>query len=607
MAIQYSFGTGRFYGKGQKQWQPRRVEYPGSMALRVDDLYLEEEPEGLVPAAIWGTSLCSGERVFMRLTTEEEELEDYGRGVLPTRRSVDALCEYCPTLYKAAHLAPERRPVLRCDRVRVCRLASGEPALHVRYDDLEDAPWTAMRCSWITPYGPYLSSEGEQINPREHMETKRYSTVNLSLHGGRNGGPNYYGIYTDALRKAVAAGETSMGRVCAAAAESIVTAWEQERERNPDTRVGTMSLTTWYPEESFRFDLEDRQHIGRRSLVTWLSDDVFAPRVLDKASGQYFPGSVSPECVLRFLNAKGEVCGVYRVRSNIFNFLPEWAERAGRQEEKGFWFTPQGRAAFVLEEMVLGLDRDFMERHGIDTVDILPGRVYRMEKSVLAPEPAPETETGTGQAGGGIARGDRYRMRNMIWLGLMHGHNPLGEPRQNLGCAQAFVPRTAADYVLSWYSLYDGSPYHNACLLMPAGEHLDPSPAYAAELKHEQGCLANISLCPNLQPGADKPAHQTAHQPADQSGQQYGRSPAEQTAGRAFTAVRSPEIREALADSTVSDTQALPEDMAVFATGPGSQAGVRQSAGGQTGMGQANTQADSLADDEDVDVPSFLR
>lgn len=502
MAIRYSFGSEQFYGRGQKQWQKRRTDFPGTMALRVDDLYMIEEPEGVVPTAVWGTSLCSGERVFMRLATEDEEREDSGRSPASGRRSIEELCAACPSIGRASELAPEYRPVLRCDRVRPCLTGSGEPALHVRYDDQEDKPWAAMRCSWITPYGPYTTRSGEQINPREHMETWRYSTVNLSLAGSRQDRASYYGMYADYLKRAAATGESRFARICAAVSEELVTAWEQEREHNPRARLGSMSLTTWYPEESFRFELEDRQHFGRRSLISWLSDESFALRVRDEAAGQFVPGSVTPECVLRFLDRQGEVCGVYRVRSHILASLPGWAARRNRTEEPGFWLTPQGRAAFLLKELVQGLDQDFVEQHGAESVDILPGRTYRMDMGLTAPETAPGR--------GIVSKAARFRLKNMVCLGLLHGHSPLGERRQNLGCAQAFVPRTAGEYVLGWYSLRDGSPYHNACLLMPEGESLQPSAAYAEELKHEQNCLSNICLCPSLQPDADPDAREGA-------------------------------------------------------------------------------------------------
>ena len=485
MAIRYNFANR----------EPRRErgsgDVPGTLCVRVDDVLASTDRDGRQEiAGFWATSMCSGEPVFVRLTSEEEEMEENNRQIPASRRSAATLVDLYPELARAALMPEAKRPLIRCDRASLITDQEGRPTASIRHAQGEDTIlYTRMRASWVVPYVSYETRRGTTVFPQEHMEAQRLSTVNLALSRGR-GGVDYYRAFTASLARAARLGMGSFARVASDAAWEIVQAWAQERgQGNEQARVGSLSFTTWHPEESFRFDLADTSGQGRQTLVDFLSHPSFAPVVLAGSSGaSATPSSVSPECVLRFLNRDNEVCGVYRVTAYELASLPSLG--------RGYANTPEGRADFVFREMVRGLDPAFVRANSVEFVDILPGLNYRADSSLVCPKAQP--------ARGASSQAALCQLKNMVYLALIHTHSPLPERRQNIGCAQGFMPRSAGDYVLGWYGLRDGISYRNACLLGQNARPLKPSLAYADELEREQECLANVSLVPSLRQKAQE-------------------------------------------------------------------------------------------------------
>lgn len=90
----------------------------------------------------------------------------------------------------------------------------------------------------------------------------------------------------------------------------------------------------------------------------------------------------------------------------------------------------------------------------------------------------------------------RARLRKMIYTGIVQSRSLQEDsrrsPRQNIGCAQAFVPRTHQGYVTGYFTLRDGAGYRNAVLLLPGEDHLVPSRVYAEELERERRLFNNL-------------------------------------------------------------------------------------------------------------------
>ncbi len=259
---------------------------PGTMAMRVDDFLMEQvrNAEGRpvldddsrpvqACTGVWGTSLCSGQLVLVRLSTGDEEHRDGNRnGVSPGRRSLDdlraSLAGVCPE-GRPDLLEPGDRPVWRLDRARPLLDGYGRPFASRRAGVSE--PYMQMRCSWIVPYNGYVNREGDWMRPASNMEFTSPATVNVSLLSrGQPPSINSWNIYQDSIRDAVARLEPSFMRACWEAGTRIVGAWHTARRDDPAARFGGLSVTTWRPERHCRFDLADSTGEGRQSMLRWL-------------------------------------------------------------------------------------------------------------------------------------------------------------------------------------------------------------------------------------------------------------------------------------------------------------------------------------------------
>lgn len=502
----YDFYPQQFPRVDARKLERRREADRASLVLRLDgyyDVFVCDEsghpridPETgkrlTQTAGFWGTSLCSGEKVLMRFSSAEEMRAD-GLGRPAGRRDLQAIRDAAPSMAGAADLPEEKRPIVRCDSTRFVKNDDGRLKASVRFELNGDTTVHAqMRSAWMTPYPSFTLRSGEEIFPQEHMECDRFSTVNFSLHGRPDAGFNYYRLCEESMKRSFANGVTSYAKACSNASFELVNAWQLERERDPATRVGSLSVTTWHPDECLRFSLADAGAKGQKALEDLFSMERFQPQAYVDREGKSRMArpKAMPELILRFLNARDEVCGVYRMRAGEIGFLDHLAQRIGKKppesagQDETFWKTPQGKACFIIDEMVKGLDRDFVDAAGVTQVDILPGCCRQVDPRLVQGQDTSGRET----------KASLYQLRNLIYLGLSQGRAPKGAMRQNVGCAQAFVPRTAGDRVTGWYTLRDGSSYHNACLLLADGRRLNPSEEYALELAREKEYLNNLSL-----------------------------------------------------------------------------------------------------------------
>ena len=141
MAVRYQFSPRA--GHAESRDREDQGSRSGTVVLRVDDYYLvqKEDADGtplqdewghpVVEArGVWGTSLCSGERILVRLSTlEEEQAAGWGRQISPRRRSIEmlrgTLQDEQGRVMDPSSLPEEQRPVWRCDQARVLTDESG--------------------------------------------------------------------------------------------------------------------------------------------------------------------------------------------------------------------------------------------------------------------------------------------------------------------------------------------------------------------------------------------------------------------------------------------------------------------------------------------------
>ncbi len=494
-------------------WYRDRVDRPGTMLIRVDDIHwtplFDGEGRQMTDGegrprrqarAVFATSLCSGEKLLMRLSTDrEEELDGTLKSPGSRGKSIAELLERSRrTPGEIAHLPEERRPVWRCDRSRPVRDGRGGCCVLSRGGgETPEEHLPQLRCAWITSCDPWVNRFGEEVNPVDHMEAARFSTVNVSLSANRDGSPSYFTLYADAVREAARAGEESFSRACWQAAGTVTTVWREERARSPQARFGTLSATTWHPEESFRFPVEDAWQSGFLSLMDFLSDRRFES--LPGAQGDSPPPAARPDCLLRFLDGRDEICGMIRVRAWDFLTLPEWARRNGLEGGQSYWESPEGRARYLCNEAAGAAGQGLLRERGAVQVDVLPGRCYSPAYDLIQPE-ARRCNPGAGYA----------QVRSMLWLGLSQTRCLGTGPRQNIGCGQFFLQRTHQDQISALFSLRDGSSCRNAALLLPGSARLRPSEAYGEELEAERHRLTHLSEC-FAGPGERREAARSPH------------------------------------------------------------------------------------------------
>ena len=236
------------------------------------------------------------------------------------------------------------------------------------------------------------------------------------------------------------------------------------------------------------------------ALYRFFSDPLFAMQVRD---GMSVPGACSPECLIRFINKEGELCGSWRVRpwhlcTKDQNAMPE--------EDRLL-----DRTTILLRDYVQNIDPRYRQYKGIAAVDILPGRCFRASHMLVkSRNPAADPA-------------NVLQVRNLLFMALSQGRSLAKEPRLNLGSCQAFVTRTNQEYVTSVSSLRDGAMERNTACLMPEGGRLEPSAEYREELDAELFRLRNLEYLmqesrQESTPGNMSKAYPEAAMPAGENG-----------------------------------------------------------------------------------------
>ncbi len=454
----------------------------GTLAVRVDGFCYEilseaereqAESTGRPRAlAIRCTSLCSKEHYIVRLNTAEEEADGKpGRSISPRRKEVRELFETAfpdrNAVPDPAALPDEAKPVFRLDRAQALTNPDGTAREVASRDGA--VRYTLLRCAWISPYLPYTDRAGVVTDPREHMECSHFSTVNVSLTANtREGFSHYYQLCTKTIEEEVENGESSFFKACARAAAVVTNTWNREMRSYPEAKLGNFTVTTWYPEEHIQIPLDGSMEEAGEALYRFFSDPLFAMQIKD---GQSVPGACSPECLIRFINNEGELCGSWRVRpwhlcTKEQNAMPE--------EDRLL-----DRTTILLKDYVQNIDPRYREYKGIAAVDILPGRCFRASHLLVkSKNPAADPAL-------------VHQVRNLLFMALSQGRSLAKEPRLNLGSCQAFVTRTNQEYVTSVSTLRDGSMERNTACLMPEGRRLEPSAEHKEELDAELFRLRN--------------------------------------------------------------------------------------------------------------------
>lgn len=423
--------------------------------------------------AIRCTSLCSREHYIVRLNTAEEEAQGKaGRSISPRRREVQEI-------FKAAFpdrnavpdpdaLPDDAKPVFRLDRAQALTNPDGTAREVASRDGA--VRYTLLRCAWISPYLPYTDRAGVVTDPREHMECSHFSTVNVSLTANtRDGFSNYYQLCTSTIEEAAESGENNFFKACAKAATVVTNTWNKEMRSYPEAKLGNFSVTTWYPDEHIQIPLDGSMEEAGESLYRFFSDPLFAVQYKD---GMSVPGACSPECLIRFLNNEGELCGAWLVRP--WNICTK--EQNAMPEEDRLL----DRTTILLRDYVQNIDPSYREYKGIAAVDILPGRCFRASHMLVkSRNPAADPA-------------NVLQVRNLLFMALSQGRSLAKEPRLNLGSCQAFVTRTNQEYVTSVSSLRDGAIERNTACLMPEGGRLAPSAEYREDLEGELFRLRNL-------------------------------------------------------------------------------------------------------------------
>ena len=490
----------------------------GTLAVRVDgccfEILSEAEREAAARTsrpralALRCTSLCSGERFLVRLNTPEEEADGRaGRSISPRRKEVRELFETIfpdrgavPDTYS---LPEDKRPVFRLDRAQA--LLNPDGTAREVTDKNSNERYTLLRCAWMSPYLPYTDREGLVTDPRDHMECSRFSTVSVSLSSStKNGAGNYYLLSTKAIEEAAESGESSFYKACARAASSVTRAFGEDLRSSPEARLGSFTLTTWYPEEHIYVPLDAGLQEAGDALYRYFSDPLFAPQDRD---GRNAARACAPECILRFLNDQGELCGSWRVRP--------WHICTREQQA----YAPEDRSLqrtdLMLRHYIEGIDADYRAYNGVTAVDILPGRCFRVSQALLRP------------GNEGLSAAASQQVRTLLYMALSQGRSLTGEPRIGLGSCQAFVTRTSQEYVTSVSMLRDGAMERNTASLMPEGRRLEPSAACREELKEEAFNLRNLEYYMQEKRNAENSA---GNMPGNMS-KAYPETPEAMTAG----------------------------------------------------------------------------
>lgn len=479
-------------GAGSASRGAWRRNAPGPLVVAVERYELEraEGPNGKPferATGVYGETTVSHEKVFLRLSTDEEEKQDGGNGVSKMRRALNAIRMGAGEqtvrgrfgeLRHPEELAPEDRFLFRCDRVVPIRERGRETTTPDGY--------TRMRTSWITPVCNYRDKAGNEVRMLDHVETDAFSTVNVGFAGApEDGTPGYYAAFREAVDRAVDGGTRSMARVAREAAGAVVDLWAARQEAAPGESFGRLSVTTWRPEGCVRVeDASDPAALGRaqEALQAYFSRPAFRPgEGLDNAGEPVLlHPQAAPDCIVRLLDGEGRVCGFLRVNEYRFERAARTAREEGDPEAALALESPEGRAGWLAH----CLEHVVPESGRAVGFDILPGECFPVSRQFTQPG----AFGSSAQVDASLARAARQLVR----LGIEHGHGVCGIARETVGCSPLFVTRTPRDIVNGVTVTKDCDHGHNAVTLAPDGGQLPLDAHMAAAVAAEMAAFMDL-------------------------------------------------------------------------------------------------------------------
>ena len=361
----------------------------GGKPLRNPDGSVRTGPVGTI-SGFYGETLCSHEKVFMRLSTDQEERADgSATGVSPNRHDLSVMV-YAATpgirrgrygeLVDIESLPDAEKPVMFCQRVVPLRdPRSGGPVL---------AGDGSLKCraGWFTVLGNFKNEEGAEVRQLDHMTADRVSSVNMVLDA------KWFAAVRESLRESCAAGIQSYGKAASLAARDVMEKFTGEAAKTAETdgsqpsSLGRLSVTSWYPERHIRVLNGEGKEEARRTLEAWLADPKFQKRLVQGPDGMPTErdSPVAPDMIVRLLNEKGEAAGAVRLSSWLLNRVAE-AEAKGQNDPGAAMArlaTPAGRAEWIMDILSKVSVTSGEKLAGFD---VLTGESCRVSRSFTQP------------------------------------------------------------------------------------------------------------------------------------------------------------------------------------------------------------------------------
>ncbi len=391
----------------------------GGKPLRNPDGSVRTGPVGTI-SGFYGETLCSHEKVFMRLSTDQEERADgSATGVSPNRHDLSVMV-YAATpgirrgrygeLVDIESLPDAEKPVMFCQRVVPLRdPRSGGPVL---------AGDGSLKCraGWFTVLGNFKNEEGAEVRQLDHMTADRVSSVSMVLDA------KWFAAVRESLRESCAAGIQSYGKAASLAARDVMEKFTGEAAKAAETdgsqpsSLGRLSVTSWYPERHIRVLNGEGKEEARRTLEAWLADPKFQKRLVQGPDGMPTErdSPVAPDMIVRLLNEKGEAAGAVRLSSWLLNRVAE-AEAKGQNDPGAAMArlaTPAGRAEWIMD--ILG-KVSVTSGEKLAGFDVLTGESCRVSRSFTQPG-----AFGTGYGGRRVL----HQTGELLYRALLHTHSP---------------------------------------------------------------------------------------------------------------------------------------------------------------------------------------
>lgn len=459
----------------------------GGKPLRNPDGSVRTGPVGTI-SGFYGETLCSHEKVFMRLSTDQEERADgSATGVSPNRHDLSVMV-YAATpgirrgrygeLVDIESLPDAEKPVMFCQRVVPLRdPRSGGPVL---------AGDGSLKCraGWFTVLGNFKNEEGAEVRQLDHMTADRVSSVSMVLDA------KWFAAVRESLRESCAAGIQSYGKAASLAARDVMEKFTGEAAKAAETdgsqpsSLGRLSVTSWYPERHIRVLNGEGKEEARRTLEAWLADPKFQKRLVQGPDGMPTErdSPVAPDMIVRLLNEKGEAAGAVRLSSWLLNRVAE-AEAKGQNDPGAAMArlaTPAGRAEWIMD--ILG-KVSVTSGEKLAGFDVLTGESCRVSRSFTQPG-----AFGTGYGGRRVL----HQTGELLYRALLHTHSPFpGQERQEITGGQYLVTRNQDDIVTGFHRLHDGRTSVPVTLMTGNGA-LPASAAFQEELDRERETLRSF-------------------------------------------------------------------------------------------------------------------